>query len=170
MSITLFLAASRNGVIGSNNDIPWRLSADLKRFKQLTVGRFVVMGRKTWESLPKKPLPDRQNIVLTNKVGYSAPGAIVFHSLNSIIKHKETTDIVIIGGEEIYKQFLPFADKVELTIVDADIQGDTYFTNFTKPSWNTGWKLEHSEEFPSDDKNQYPYKFTTWTRIREGKT
>ena len=131
--ITLVLAVAKNGVIGKDGAIPWRLSDDLKRFKQLTLGKPVIMGRKTWDSLPKKPLPGRDNIVVTRQRGWSAQGAIAACSLDDALAKGD--DMRVIGGSEIYREALPRADRIELTEVHRDFDGDAHFA-FDRHDWH----------------------------------
>lgn len=135
--ITLIAAVARNGVIGSNNALPWHLPEDLKHFKQLTTGNVVIMGRKTWESLPERfrPLPDRLNVVVTRNADYAAAGATVVHALEDALKVGAGKTAFIIGGAELYVHALPLALRLELTEIDADIEGDAYFPPFDRREW-----------------------------------
>jgi dihydrofolate reductase len=136
--IILIAALAKNGVIGKDNALPWHLPEDLKRFKQLTGGHAVLMGRKTWESLPPKfrPLPNRRNFVLTRDAAYAAPGATVLHSLDEAMKvGAGETALFVIGGAEIYEHMLPRANRLELTEVDADFAGDAHFPSFDRAQW-----------------------------------
>ena len=139
--ITLVVAAARNGVIGKDGIIPWRLPEDLKRFKALTLGHTVVMGRKTWDSLPPKnrPLPGRRNIVVTRDANWKAEGAETA-ALEAALKSGE--DIFVIGGGEIYRAALPLADRIELTELQADFNGDAVFT-FDRAQWREVAREEH---------------------------
>jgi len=133
--ITLVLAMAENGVIGQNGTIPWRIADDMKRFKALTVGKTVVMGRKTWDSLPRKPLVDRINIVVTRQPGWSADGAVTASSFEDALdKAKNAPDVMVIGGGEIYRQALARADRIELTEVHRAFDGDAHF-DFDKSGW-----------------------------------
>ena len=138
--ITLVLAMAGNGVIGKNGTIPWRIPDDLKRFKQLTLGKPVVMGRKTWESLPKKPLLGRDNIVVTRREGWSAEGAIVVHSLDEALAN--AGDVSVIGGGEIYREALSRADRIELTEVHREFEGDARFA-FDRAAWREIAREDH---------------------------
>jgi dihydrofolate reductase len=138
LSITLILAAAENGVIGKNGAIPWRIPEDLRRFKALTLGKTVVMGRKTWDSLPKKPLPGRDNIVITRQKGWQPEGAVV----NASPARDAGKDIFVIGGAEIYQLYLPLADRIELTEVHADFDGDAVF-NFDRAAWREIAREDH---------------------------
>lgn len=136
--IALVVAVSRNGVIGRDGGLPWHVSSDLKRFKEITMGKPVIMGRKTWESLPKKPLPGRPNIVITRQRAYRAPGATVvsdaFTALAAARGHG-TEEIAVIGGGEIYDMFFDQADRIYLTEVDIAVQGDTRFPIIDARDW-----------------------------------
>ncbi len=139
--ITLVVAAARNGVIGKDGAIPWRLSDDLKRFKALTLGHTVVMGRKTWDSLPprNRPLPGRRNIVVTRDASWQAEGAEAF-SLDQALA--QDGDIFVIGGGEIYRAALARADRIELTEVHQDFEGDAVFT-FDRSAWREVARQDH---------------------------
>lgn len=139
--ITLVVAAARNGVIGKDGAIPWRLSDDLKRFKALTLGHTVVMGRKTWDSLPprNRPLPGRRNIVVTRDASWQAEGAEAF-SLDHALA--QSGEIFVIGGGEIYRAALARADRIELTEVHQDFEGDAVFT-FNRSAWREVARHDH---------------------------
>lgn len=143
MSVTLILAAADNGVIGKDGAIPWRIADDMKRFKALTMGKTVVMGRKTWDSLPKKPLPGRKNVVATRNMSWRAAGAVPATlpdiDLSYIAPGEE---IMVIGGADIYRYFLPRADRIELTEVHRAFEGDAVFT-FDRASWREIAREDH---------------------------
>ena len=126
--LSFIVAVAQNGAIGKNNDLLWHLSSDLKRFKQLTMGHPVVMGRRTWDSLPKKPLPGRQNIVMTNNPDFTAEGATVVHSVNGLFKALKGCDgeVFVMGGAAIYETLLPFANRLYITRVYRDYEADVY--------------------------------------------
>ncbi len=129
MILSIIVAVAQNGVIGQGNKLPWHIPEDLKRFKQLTTGHAVIMGRKTYESIGK-PLPNRKNIVITRQPGYDAPGTFVVSSLQEAIQLSSQWDdeeAFVIGGAEIYRQTIPLADRIYLTIVRQDVAGDTLF-------------------------------------------
>lgn len=160
--LTLIVAVADNGVIGREGGLPWRLSEDLRRFKQRTLGRPVVMGRKTWESLGK-PLPGRTNIVITRRTDYriDVPGVIVARDLDAAIAAAGDVDeVMIIGGAEIYALALPRADLVELTQVHASVDGDTVFPTLPSADWKEISRTDH----PADERNQYPASFVTLQR------
>ena len=126
--MNLIVAIDRKGAIGRRGELLYHISADLRRFKALTTGHTVVMGRKTFESLPKGALPNRRNIVVSRQTGFSAPGIEVAHSLESALGMADSSDIYIIGGAEIYRQALPMADRLLLTVIDAETpDADTFF-------------------------------------------
>ena len=131
--ITLILAVAANGVIGRDGAIPWHIPEDLKRFKALTLGKTVVMGRKTWDSLPRKPLPGRRNIVVTRQAGWQADGAERMPLDGALNLPGE---VFVIGGAEIYRAALPRADRIELTEIDADFAGNAVF-RFDRAGWRS---------------------------------
>ena len=134
--IALVVAVSRNGVIGRDGGLPWHISSDLKRFKAITMGKPVIMGRKTWESLPKRPLVGRQNIVITRQKNYHTDGAIVVADVAGAIAVAGNVDeIAIIGGGEVYRSVFPLADRIYLTEVDLDVEGDTHFPALAPSEW-----------------------------------
>lgn len=136
--ISFVVARARNGVIGKDNAIPWHISQDMRRFKALTMGKPLVMGRKTWDSLPKKPLPGRTNIVVTRDRAFHADGAMVAHSVDEALERAQferPSEIMIIGGAEIYAALLPRATRIHLTEVDADFDGDASMPGFDPAIW-----------------------------------
>ena len=142
VKLSMIVARAHGGVIGVKGDLPWRLSDDLKAFKKVTFGCPVLMGRKTWESLPIKPLPGRENIVLTRDWQYDAIGARVYSSFapamnaaKAIALKGRFEEIFVIGGEAIYRKALPIADRLYITEVDADVEGDAFFPEFDESSW-----------------------------------
>ena len=145
--ITLVLAMADNGVIGDKGAIPWRIAADMRRFKALTMGKPVVMGRKTWDSFPKKPLPGRANIVITRDRNFAAPGAIVVHSLEDALARAEAEkadEIAIVGGAEIYRAALPLARRIELTEVHIQAEGDARMEKFDPAAWREVAREDHT--------------------------
>jgi len=133
--ITIIAALARNRVIGRGNRMPWHISDDLKRFKALTMGHPVVMGRKTFESIGK-PLPGRDNIVITHSHAFAAPGCRVLHSLaEALTATQGAAQVFVIGGAEIYALALPLADRLQLTEIEAAIDGDAYFPDFDRSAW-----------------------------------
>ncbi|HEY2837022.1 MAG TPA: dihydrofolate reductase [Rhizomicrobium sp.] len=138
--ITLVLAMAKNGVIGKDGAIPWRIADDLKRFKQLTLGKPVIMGRKTWDSLPRKPLPGRDNIVVTRQRDWSADGAIAALSVDEALA--KGREVSVIGGGEIYREALSRAERIELTEVHGDFDGDAHFA-FDHKDWRELSREDH---------------------------
>lgn len=163
MIVSLLVAMARNRVIGKDNDLPWYLSADLNRFKKLTTGKSVIMGRTTFEAIVArigKPLPNRINIILTRNASYQAPeGCIVVTSLDDALAKASGKELFVIGGGQVFDQALDKADLIYLTQVEADIQGDVLF-----PEIGPEWKVVSSEAHEADDKNEYPYTFITLER------
>ena len=145
MSVVSFvLAMADNGVIGRNGRLPWRIPEDMRRFKALTVGKPCIMGRKTWDSLPRKPLPDRPNIVITRDKDFRAEGAVLVHSLDeAVARAGGATEICIIGGADIYRAALPRAGRIHLTEVHADVEGDTRLAPFDRASWRETVREDH---------------------------
>jgi dihydrofolate reductase len=136
--IAFVLAMSRNRVIGANGGLPWRMPSDLKRFKALTMGKPVIMGRKTWDSLPRKPLPGRPNIVISRQVGFDAPGAVVVGTVGEALAYARgvaTNEVAVIGGAEIFDELLPFADRIYLSEIDLTAEGDRTFPELEKGAW-----------------------------------
>ncbi|HNV62049.1 MAG TPA: dihydrofolate reductase, partial [Candidatus Cloacimonas acidaminovorans] len=123
-----------NHLIGKNGKLPWKITEDLKRFKAITMGHPVIMGKNTWNSIGK-PLPGRQNIVLSKDRNFQPQGAIVAHSLEEALKMVEGQEAYIIGGESVFKQFLPLADKMLITLIHSEFEGDTYFPYFSEEDW-----------------------------------
>ena len=159
--LTIIVAVSENQVIGKDNDLIWNLSLDLKRFKSLTSGHHIIMGRKTFESFPK-PLPNRTHVVITRQEDYKVPeGVLVVNSLKKAIElTKKDERPYIIGGGEIYKQALAFADCIELTRVHAHFEGDTFFPELDLNQWKETFK----EHIKKDDKHAFDFSFITYTR------
>ena len=153
--ISLVVAMARNRVIGRDNGLPWRLSEDLKRFKATTLGKPVLMGRKTFESIGK-PLPGRRNIVLTRDRAWRADGVDVVRSVDEALELAGgAPELAVIGGAEVYRLVLPLADRIHLTRVEADVSGDTVFPELNLAEWHEA----HSGEYPADERNQYPVTF-----------
>ena len=161
--ITIIVAIAENGAIGYKGDLIYHLSADLKRFKQLTTGNTVIMGRKTFQSLPKGALPNRRNIVLTRQKDLSFPGAEVYSSLDEALTHCTRDEkTYIIGGAQIYILALQLADELEITLVhDTPVQADTFFPEFGS---DESWHLVNREDHDADDRNPFPYSFLTFRK------
>ena len=134
--ISLVYAQSRNGIIGADGGLPWHLPSDLKRFKETTLGKPIIMGRKTWEGLPRKPLPGRLNIVLTRQKNFVAEGAVVASTVDEAVRAAgNVPEICVIGGGEIYCMFVPLADRIYLTEVDVEVVGDTNAPLLNATEW-----------------------------------
>lgn len=145
MRLSLIVAIAENGVIGAKGGLPWRLPEDLKRFKALTLGKPVIMGRKTWESLPKRPLPGRQNIVISRNGKFSADGARVVPDLDSALwAAADVEEAFVIGGAEIYALALPKADRIYLTEVTVNPEGDVRFPSFNRAGWTERERTLHA--------------------------
>jgi dihydrofolate reductase len=162
MRISLIAAQAENGVIGRGGQLPWRLKADLQRFKQLTTGHTVIMGRKTWESIGR-PLPDRRMVVITRQSGYHAEGVQIVSSLDdalAIAQSAGDTEAFVIGGAEIYRLALSRADRLYMTLVLTEVDGDT---QFPEVDWDT-WERVDSASHDADADNEYPTLFYTFDR------
>lgn len=161
--ITLIAAASENNVLGKDNQLIWHISDDLKRFKQFTQGHAIIMGRKTFESLPKA-LPNRTNIILTRNSDYKAENAHVAQTVEAALAlAQEDPTPFIIGGGEIYSLFLPWAHKIELTRIHKDFEGDAFFPEIKK----TEWKLVATEKHHSDKDETFTYSYLTYKKINK---
>lgn len=164
MKISLVAAMDVNRVIGANNDMPWHLPADMKRFRSVTLGKPVVMGRRTYESIGK-PLPQRENVVLTRDTSFDAPGCLVFKELSAVFEtfaKREVAELVIIGGGEIYAQAMPQAGHLYLTRIDAELNGDTWFPDFDERNWTKVSVETHDR----DERNAYNLTFEHWQRTQ----
>lgn len=160
--ISIIVAIARHSAIGKGGDLLCHMSADLRRFKATTTGHTVVMGRKTYDSLPKGALPNRRNIVVTRNASFAAERVETAHSLDEALRLADG-DAFVIGGAEIYRLALPIADRLYLTEIDAEFpDADTFFPEIDKNEWI----LVETETHVADDKNPYPYAFTTYDRRR----
>jgi dihydrofolate reductase len=158
--VSLIVAMAQNGVIGRDNALPWRLPEDLKRFKAFTLGKTILMGRKTYESIGR-PLPGRANLVLTRDRNWIAAGVIVVHSVEQALTQAGPgKELVAIGGAEIYRLVLPFARRIYLTHVHADVPGDTFFPDFD----STQWADVECRTHPADEQHAFPLTFVTLER------
>jgi dihydrofolate reductase len=166
MVIAIYAALAENGVIGRNGGLPWRLSSDLKRFKANTMGKPIVMGRKTWESFPKRPLPGRLNIVISRDPAYRADGAETAASLDAALKLAAercmdgADEICIVGGGEIYRQAMTVADCLKLTHVRGHFDGDTLFP----PIDPEVWRMVSSEDVPAAETDSHATRYTVYAR------
>jgi dihydrofolate reductase len=156
------MAKDEKGGIGKNNQLPWQLSSDLKRFKALTMGHHLVMGRKTYETIGK-PLPGRIMIIVTHNKKYYSEGCIIVHSIEeaiNIAKKNNETEVFIIGGGDVYKQSIHFTNKIYLTNVHADVDADVFFPKINEPEWKIIWR----EESPKSEKDEYASDFMILVR------
>ena len=159
MIISLIAAMDENRLIGSENGLPWHLPADFKHFKEVTMGKPVLMGRKTFESIGR-PLPGRKNIVISRS-GFSAEGIVVVDSVDAAINEvKDQEEIMIIGGASFYEQMIDRADQMYLTFVNARCEGDAWFPEFNEAEWN----LVSDEFVEADDKNNFSFDMKSYTR------
>jgi dihydrofolate reductase len=161
MKLAIIVAMDEHRLIGKNNDLPWKLSADLQFFRRTTMGKPIVMGRNTHESIGR-PLPGRQNIVITSQADYQAEGCDVVNSLeNALALCRDAEEVMVMGGASLYEQTVALADKLYLTRVHANLDGDTWF-----PEWSErDWQLISSEPHQADEKNQYDYSFELYQRV-----
>ena len=169
MEIVLVVAVAENGVIGANGGIPWRLKSDMQRFKALTMGKPIVMGRKTFESFPRRPLPGRTNIVVTRDAAYRAAGAVVttsFADAGAIATgdalRRFATEIAILGGAEIYAQWMDRADRLEITEVHARPDGDTHFAEIAAADWEEVARVRN----PAGPDDSADFSYVTYRRRR----
>ncbi|AWW33238.1 dihydrofolate reductase [Echinicola strongylocentroti] len=164
MILSIIVAKANNNVIGKDNQLIWRLSADLRHFKQHTTGHYIIMGRKTYESMGK-PLPNRTSVVITRNNDYQVPdGHFVVHSLEkaiAIAKESGQEKVFVIGGAEIYKQSLPYVDEMIITEVNCTPEGDAFFPEFSPENW----KKISEEPHTKDEKNQFDYTFVTYQKV-----
>ena len=152
--LELVVAVARNGVIGRGNALPWRLPADLGHFKRVTMGHPILMGRRTWDSIGR-PLPGRLNLVLTRDVAFVATGAQVVHRLDEALQQAGAGPLMVIGGAELYRACLPSAAVLHLTEVEADVEGDVRFPDWSRDEWREVWRESH----PADERHAYPFSF-----------
>lgn len=167
MKISLIAALSKNRVIGKNNDLPWHLPDDMKYFMQTTKGHHVIMGRRNYESIPEKfrPLPNRTNIVVTRQKDFVASHCLVVNSIEeglSIAKKAGELEVFIIGGAEIYKVGMALTQRMYLTEIQAEIQGDTYFPEIAPSHWKEISRVHHS----ADDRHQFEFDFVVYDKIK----
>jgi dihydrofolate reductase len=161
MKISIVVAMDANGVIGRDNELPWHLPADLQHFKKTTMGKPILMGRKTWESIGR-PLPGRTNIVITRDSDYQADGCVVVNSIDAAMAAAgEQDEVMVIGGAEFYRQVLPRADTLYLTRIHASFDGDTVFPELHVADWR---EVERSDQ-SADEKNPHDYSFIRLERV-----
>ena len=164
MIVALIVAMDRQRGIGQDNQLPWRLPADLKRFRELTTGHHLIVGRKTYESIGK-PLPGRTTIIVTRNRAYTATGCFVAHTLAEALALARTrgeTEAFVIGGAEIYAQALTAADRLYLTLVQAEVEADTFFPPYDAPH---DWSIVEESQHAADEKNQFATVYQTLDRI-----
>jgi dihydrofolate reductase len=161
--ISFVVAMARNRVIGRDNGLPWRLPADLRHFKTITLGKPVVMGRKTFDSIGR-PLPGRTNIVVTRDPAYTAEGCVVVHSIEAALAAAgDVEEVMVIGGADFYRQLLPRAGRIYLTLIDADVEGDTWFPELDE----TRWRERTREDHAPDEENPHGYSFILLESVGE---
>ncbi|RIJ16098.1 dihydrofolate reductase [Henriciella mobilis] len=169
VKLSMIVARARNGIIGKNGGLPWKLSDDLALFKQTTIGKPIIMGRHTWESLPKRPLPGRQNIIITRDWEYAAEGARVYSNLNAAINSAKAIaarngeqEVFIIGGQSLYERALPMADILYISEIDADVDGDVSFPEFDESQF----REVATKSFEKSERNDHAFKLRVLERIR----
>lgn len=164
MHISLIAALSDSGVIGIDNRLPWRLPADMRWFRRHTLGKPVIMGRRTFESLGEKPLPERLNIVVTSDRSYRPAGAVVVHDIDAALAAAGAVEeVMIIGGASFYAQMLPRADRLYLTRVHAEVAGDAWFPGYAEADWREMAREEHA----ADEKNPHACTFLILERVAQ---
>ncbi|PCJ32256.1 MAG: type 3 dihydrofolate reductase [Gammaproteobacteria bacterium] len=160
MKIALIVATDEQGLIGKENDLPWKLSADLEYFRHTTMGKPIIMGRNTHESIGRA-LPGRTNIIVTSDKDYQVEGCVVVHSIEQALQQcNEVEEVIIMGGASLYTQFLPKADKLYLTLVHAQLEGDTWFPEWDEKQWTQLSRENHL----ADEKNNHDYSFIIYQR------
>ena len=161
MSISIIVAIASNHAIGKDNDLLWHISKDLQRFKRLTEGHTIVMGKNTYFSLPRRPLPKRTNMVITDVAGEQIDDCLMAYSIEDAVEKMEKgEENFIIGGGSIYRQFLPIADKLYITRVHQDFEGDVFFPEID----TTVWELQSAEKISDDPQNDFSYTFEIYKR------
>jgi len=165
MIISTIVAVAKNNVIGKDNDIPWYLPADLKYFKKITTGHYIVMGRKCYESIGR-PLPKRTNVVVTRNPFFIASGCLVTHNVAEAVQLAEANgeeEVFIIGGGQIYEISMPHVDRIYLTEVDLEVDGDVFFPEIDEDNWTLIEETKHQ----ADEKNEYDYTFKVLERKKD---
>jgi dihydrofolate reductase len=161
--VSMVVAIAENGVIGRDGDLPWRLSTDLRRFKALTLGKPIVMGRKTWESFPKRPLPGRTNIVITRQADFADAGAVVARSLEdgiAIAAGEKPDEICVIGGGQVFRDAMPLASVLHVTHILASIDGDTFFPRID----STVWTRRTCKRVPAGERDSHATEYAIYSR------
>lgn len=162
MKRAIIVATDEQGLIGKDNDLPWKLSADLQYFRRVTMGKPLIMGRNTHESIGRA-LPGRKNIIVTKNEAYKADGCTIVNSISdALLACEQVEEVMIMGGASLYEQLLPTADKLYLTRVHASLEGDTWFPEWQKNEWTELSREDHS----ADDKNDYNYSFIVYEKIK----
>jgi dihydrofolate reductase len=164
MITSLIVAMDRQRGIGKDNRLPWRLSADMKRFRELTMGHHLIVGRKTYESIGQ-PLPGRQMIIVTRQSGFQAEGCLVAPSVDAALKlarARGENEVFVIGGAELYAQTLALADRLYLTLVDAEVEADVFFPEFEA----SDWLMQEVIRQQADEKNQFPFTFKLLVKVQ----
>jgi dihydrofolate reductase len=171
LSLVIVVAVAENGVIGRNGTLPWRLKSDMAYFRKVTMGKPVVMGRKTWDSLSRKPLAGRTNIVVTRDGTFTAPGALAVTSVEAALVaargdalRRGVDEIVVIGGNDIFAAILPIADRIELTRVKLRPQGDVYFPEID----GAAWREASRQDFDAGPEDEADFTILTYRRTRAG--
>ena len=161
MKIAMIAAMTDDRVIGIDNSLPWKLPNDMKWFRQKTLGKPIIMGRKTFESFGARPLPGRKNIIITRDTGYKAEGCEVVHSIDAALQAAgDVEEAMIIGGASFYEQMLPRADRLYLTLVHTTVQGDAWFPEIDFSQWDETERIDN----PGDEKNPFPHTFVILER------
>ncbi len=159
--ISIIVAVSDDWGIGMNNELLWHIPEDLKRFKKLTMGKTIIMGKRTWESLPRRPLPERKNIVLTDIPDECIDGSVTAYTIeDALSKCVQDEEIFIIGGGMVYRQFMPIADRLYITHVHKKAPADVWFPKIDRRKW----KIIEKEECISGDENRIPYTYVVYAR------
>ncbi len=162
MSISIIVAVAKNNAIGKDNKLLWHLSEDLRRFKRLTTGHTIVMGKNTYYSLPRRPLPNRRHIVITDVAGEQIDDCVMAYSIGEAISKMEPgEESFIIGGASIYRQFLPHADRLYITWVHEEFEGDTFFPGLDEKEWDV---VSREDFLEPDPDNPYPYSYVIYDR------
>lgn len=169
VKLSMIVARSQNGIIGRDGGLPWKLSDDLKMFKRTTMGHPIIMGRHTWESLPRKPLPGRQNIVITKDWAYAAIGARVYSNLNAAINAARAIatkdgveEVFIIGGQSLFERALPMTDILYISEVEAEVEGDVTFPDFDE----SAFEEVATSHFEANERNDYPFTLRVMQRVK----
>jgi len=161
MNISIIAAIASNNAIGKDNDLLWHISADMKRFKKLTEGHYIIMGKRTYYSLPKRPLPNRTSMIITDVDGEEIDGCLMAYSIeDAIAKMNRVGENFIIGGGSIYKQFMPYANKLYITRVHKDFDADTFFPEMLTYEW----QIVSKEDVLDDPQNEFAYTFEIYER------